>query len=141
MSFPTSYDPNHPDEAPLALPSAPRVPLHPSAPYIELQPPLSRRGHGPGVLVFLAPHPPDGTRKAETLDPEPVMKWAEEGYAVVGVRTESHSREEVDKAFEVGIKALMDCNECTKKDKLAVMGEFQICHSLHMLDYSIIRRY
>ncbi|KAI5922946.1 hypothetical protein F4810DRAFT_710984 [Camillea tinctor] len=98
-----------------ALPSAPLTPLPLSLPGIRttLQPPLSRRGHGPGLILVLpdcgAPgtttalgqqkqqqQQGEGAEKEEeeekeegedspaaTLEPPPQKKWAEEGYAVV----------------------------------------------------------
>ncbi|KAG2013390.1 dienelactone hydrolase [Coprinopsis cinerea AmutBmut pab1-1] len=78
MGAPAFYDPNSPDEQPVALPNAPirRINDH-----IGLQPPLSRRGHGPGVLLFL--NSTKGVeRSPKPLDPGPVQKWAEEGFAV-----------------------------------------------------------
>src|SRR4051794_30232661 len=79
--LPTTYDPNSAQEQPVALPSAPLVQL---ADNVSLQPPLSRRGNGPGVIVFLPPA--ESIQKSanpRSLDPEPQQKWAEEGYAVV----------------------------------------------------------
>lgn len=86
MSRPLTYDPNSPDEQPVLLPSAPLMTI---AEGIVLQPPLTRRGTGPGLIAFL---PPDGALKIsprsghdKPLDPVPVVKWAEEGFAVIGV--------------------------------------------------------
>ncbi|KAI0475615.1 carboxymethylenebutenolidase [Xylariaceae sp. FL0804] len=105
-----------------ALPSAPLVPLAPNA---TLQPPLTRRGHGPGLILITPPErshgdiaPPsaaaatgeeaeaqqtggdDDTTQQQTLDPAPQKKWAEEGYAVVRVvlgRDRDRDREDSDK--------------------------------------------
>ncbi|KAF7354940.1 hypothetical protein MSAN_01408900 [Mycena sanguinolenta] len=86
MSPPQLYDPNSPDEQPVALPSAPQITL---AEGVILQSPLTRRGTGPGLIAFI---PPDSTLNLspksgddKPLDPEPVQKWAEEGFAVVGM--------------------------------------------------------
>lgn len=78
-----SYDPNSPDEAEVPLPNAAREPIvgFKGAGSLSLQPPLTRRGHGPGLIVFVPAL--DGKTRAETLDPEPVQKWAE------GARTPS----------------------------------------------------
>lgn len=80
---PVVYDPASPDEQPVGLPSAPSINLSHN---IVLQPPLSRRGSGPGIIIFL----PDPAQLNlgngdKPLDPEPVQKWAEEGFAVVGI--------------------------------------------------------
>jgi hypothetical protein len=62
----------------------PRPPLLPGS---QLQLPLSRRGKGPGLLIFV---PKTYTASAlgsgqKTLDPEPIQKWAEEGFTVVQI--------------------------------------------------------
>ena len=58
--------------------------MEPTENSLTLQPPLSRRGRGPGLILLLDPtqlyH---GSPK--TLDPAPLQKWAEEGYAVAQV--------------------------------------------------------
>ncbi|KAI1921718.1 hypothetical protein LOZ58_004215 [Ophidiomyces ophidiicola] len=69
------------DEPAIPLPSATATVLSTG---ITLQPPLSRRGHGPGLIVVV----PGGFEFAEnqmTLDPAPQQKWAEEGYAVAQI--------------------------------------------------------
>ncbi|KAL6834920.1 hypothetical protein V8C40DRAFT_261596 [Trichoderma camerunense] len=81
----TVYDPASPSESAPPLPSAPSSVLGPSS---VLQPPLSRRGSGPGiVLVLPSPStiPPLGPDAERPLDPEPLLKWAEEGFAVVAI--------------------------------------------------------
>ncbi|OAA74742.1 hypothetical protein LEL_08323 [Akanthomyces lecanii RCEF 1005] len=87
MPPPTRYNPDSPNEcnAP-ALPSAARVRV---SRHTILQPPLSRRGTGPGLI--LVQHAIDVLTDAvkatdsPSLDPEPVQKWAEEGFAVAAV--------------------------------------------------------
>jgi carboxymethylenebutenolidase len=53
-------------------------------PYLSLQPPLSRRGKGPGLILVLD-HYALIERSEKYLDPPPLQKWAEEGFAVVQV--------------------------------------------------------
>ncbi len=55
------------------------------APNAILQPPLSRLGKGPGLLVVV-PAEYKASNERKTLDPEPCQKWAEEGYIVVEVK-------------------------------------------------------
>jgi len=116
---PQSYDPDSPDEQDVALPSAPLITLSEN---VVLQPPLTRRGTGPGLITFL----PSSSFAARTgkkpLDPEPVQKWAEEGFAVLGV-TSTGSGWSVEDAFTKGIQALLDLKELDTKDKFAVYGE------------------
>ncbi|KAF5027339.1 hypothetical protein F66182_540 [Fusarium sp. NRRL 66182] len=49
-------------------------------PGVSLLPPLSRRGHGPGLLVLTPAS--DGLLKIEKGVPSALIKWAEEGYTV-----------------------------------------------------------
>ncbi|KAJ7581138.1 NTF2-like protein [Mycena floridula] len=116
---PASYDPNSEDEKPVALPSAPLVSLSTNA---VIQPPLTRRGTGPGMIAFL---PSSATLKAsiraeKPLDPEPVQKWAEEGFAVVGV-TAGDPGWTVAEGLSKGIEALLKLKELDTKDKFAVV--------------------
>lgn len=105
------------------LPSAPPITLSPNA---ILQPPLSRRGHGPG-LILLTPFTTESI-KNETLDPLPLQKWAEEGYAVVEVRVKHEAESEgglwsVGEAVEKGVTALKACDTCDDKGNFGVIGE------------------
>ncbi|KAJ7781662.1 NTF2-like protein [Mycena metata] len=115
---PHSYDPNSENEKPVALPSAPLIAW---ADGIVLQPPLTRRGTGPGLIVFL---PPDSalnlsskTGEDKPLDPEPVQKWAEEGFAVVGIITGHGS---VAANLEAAVDALLKLKELDIRDKFAI---------------------
>jgi len=55
------------------------------SPQIILQPPLSRRGFGPGLIIVRPSHYSRWEHDNITLDPEPIQKWAEEGYAVIQI--------------------------------------------------------
>ncbi|KAK4040685.1 hypothetical protein C8A01DRAFT_15497 [Parachaetomium inaequale] len=68
-------------------PSAPCVQV---TPEISIQPPLSRRGNGPG-LVLVVSAALDLSRHDKTLDPPPLQKWAEEGYAVAQILVSGES--------------------------------------------------
>lgn len=68
-------------EEPVQLPSAKAYGISSNC---TVQPPLSRRGHGPG-LILLVPEGLDLTGHSKTLDPPPLQKWAEEGYAVAQI--------------------------------------------------------
>lgn len=117
-SAPVSYDPNSATETTNIpqLPNAPkRILLNGSA---LLQPPLSRRGSGPGVIVIT----PQQNRlyskpKGTSLDPDPIQKWAEEGFAVVG--TDSRG----DLATQLGgVTAALKAHESvTVKDKFGLI--------------------
>ncbi|KAK0446529.1 uncharacterized protein EV420DRAFT_1569793 [Desarmillaria tabescens] len=118
MAKPAFYDPDSSNEKYVPLPSAPLVTLSENA---VLQPPLTRRGTGPGMIIFLpsASAFKASTEADKTLDPEPVQKWAEEGFAVVGV-TPSTSGWSVEESLAKGVDALLDLKELDVKDKFAV---------------------
>ncbi len=83
---PESYDPNSPNE--LGAPALPNPPTTRISDRAVLQPPLSRRGTGPGLVVIVpdaTTSGPSGDDSEKPLDPEPVQKWAEEGFAVAGI--------------------------------------------------------
>ncbi|KAF5388214.1 hypothetical protein D9615_000053 [Tricholomella constricta] len=117
--FATTYDPNSASELPVALPSAPLVVLTESE---VLQPPLTRRGTGPGIILVL-PHLEDlNLRKtgAKPLDPEPIQKWAEEGFAVAGI-TPSSAGWSFEQSLKRTTDALLDLKELDTRDKFAVV--------------------
>ncbi len=53
-------------------------------PQLSIQPPLSRRGSGPG-LVLVVSADLNLSWHEKSLDPPPLRKWAEEGYAVAQI--------------------------------------------------------
>ncbi|KAK7962016.1 uncharacterized protein PG986_002841 [Apiospora aurea] len=69
----------NPEKTPVPRPSAPSIVVSPT---LTLQPPLTRRGHGPGLVLLVDPSLDLSSRHDKTLDPPPLQKWAEEGYAV-----------------------------------------------------------
>src|SRR3954463_6305789 len=73
---------------------------------VALQEPLTRRGIGPGLLLITSAK--DSGRKTrkdaevqKNLDPEPLQKWAEEGFVVVEVKV-------IDDATDAGREAFRD---------------------------------
>jgi carboxymethylenebutenolidase len=118
----THYDPDAPDEILVQLPSSPLITL--GAPNTTLQPPLSRRGHGPGILMFLPPSsvvPPMSAPGKKSLDPAPQMKWAEEGFAVTAITCEP-VMDQIQEALRICIDALVACDKVDVKDKFAVIS-------------------
>ncbi|KAI1169455.1 hypothetical protein F4777DRAFT_228483 [Nemania sp. FL0916] len=124
------------EETPVPLPSAPIITLSANA---TLQPPLTRRGHGPGLIITLSedllrpvnePPTEDGSesdsRSPKTLDPPPQKKWAEEGYAVVqlsfGDGTQGKEDEwNIGTALEKAIEALTNLETCDTKDRFGLI--------------------
>ena len=109
-------------EPPVPLPSAPSRTLSPN---LTLQPPLSRRGHGPGLLIICSDQVTiDEEAAKKSLDPRPLQKWAEEGYAVVRLGLPLQQHGSVKEQLVRGIEALRDLQECDVKDKVGLISGF-----------------
>lgn len=130
-SFPAAYDASSPNEVAPPLPSAPAIALGPSS---VLQPPLSRRGSGPGLIVILpssASVTPRPATVEKPLDPEPLQKWAEEGFAVVAITLPANEMEEltgddatvsdVVNRIREGVEALKAHEKVDTKDKFGLV--------------------
>ena len=126
MAPPTAYDPQSLDEQPVPLPNAALIQISSD---IVLQPPLSRRGTGPGIIMFL----PDSTHlvladqsTVKPLDPDPITKWAEEGFAVVAITsTSSDQVPSAALALKEALEALQSLEQLDIKKKFAVIGEYR----------------
>jgi len=119
---------HNPNEVPVALPSAPLISL---APNLVLQPPLSRRGTGPGVVLFLPDNVELSDAATKPLDPEPVLKWAEEGFAVVGITAATNLS--IDQDLKQAVDALVALKEVDVKDKIGVIGQSDLDITYHSL--------
>ncbi|KAF7587452.1 hypothetical protein BBP40_007223 [Aspergillus hancockii] len=98
------------------LPSAPQVSL---GQHILLQPPLSRCGYGPGLMIVRPQSYTKCQGKNTSLDPEPVQKWAEESYAVVQITLDVETSADKDHALGLvgrGIESLDSLKECDKSN-------------------------
>lgn len=85
---------------------------------IALLAPLSRRGHGPGLIVLV----PDFTRHSIAIDdgvPSPALKWAEESYTVIEIRQSALDREG---SLEKAISALNQHEKCVPKNVIGLVG-------------------
>lgn len=94
---------------------------------ILLQNPLSRRGKGPGLLLITSDKYDDRKEQPirKTLDPEPLQKWAEEGFVVVEVKV-SGGQTDLIATLTTAIQTLKLSPGCTNPDKLGVIGMFRI---------------
>jgi carboxymethylenebutenolidase len=82
------------------------------SPHLKLQPPLSRRGHGPGLILVLD-HYAQLDASEKSLDPAPLTKWAEEGYAVGQILIPGPPTQEGGEfPLEVAIRKLRELEEC-----------------------------
>lgn len=129
LAYATHYNPTAESEIPVALPNAPFVQLSSNT---LLQPPLTHRGDGPG-LILLVPALEAGSRDAiepegweKPMDPQPYYKWAEEGYATLQATLSSSGAEKgawtVEEVLEKGLSELLALKECTS-DKVGLIGE------------------
>jgi carboxymethylenebutenolidase len=87
---------------------------------IALLPPLSRKGHGPGLIIVLprdAPAYPEGGVLCVDGTPPPLLKWSEEGFAVIEVRGGNIAKPILEKA----VKALDDCAKCDVDDGIGII--------------------
>lgn len=112
--------------------SGPPKPVPPQQPEeiaegITLLRPLSRKGHGPG-LIILAPPPQDNnnptTSSTEIQNgiPSLRMKWAEEGYCVAQIQSHaSSSSSSSSSALQIAVQALQACAECEPKEKMGII--------------------
>lgn len=103
---------------PAPLPSAKLQVLKPG---ISLQPPLTRLGSGPGLIILTSDEIYD-ERVAQRDDaPTAVLKWAEEGYTVVQVSAAAVGSSDIKTVFEEALKALEQCDSCQPKDKIGLV--------------------
>lgn len=99
-------------------------------PGVSLLPPLSRRGHGPG-LVVLAPSSGD-LLKIEDGVPSVLIKWAEEGYTVVQI--DASAFKEGD-SKDVLREALETMQQCDKYDEgnIGLVSKARMISALNLL--------
>jgi len=90
---------------------------------LQILEPLSRRGHGPGILLIRTPAECDQANTEETLDPSPLQKWAEEGFVVAQLEvTDRHITIEEDMGRAVA--ALVSHEKCSQKSTFGVISNY-----------------
>ena len=109
------------EETPVPLPSAPAIQISPN---VTIQPPLTRRGTGPGLVIFV-PKNLSLVEGAHALDPQPIQKWAEEGYAVLEFKIDAddNSGSYDDEYLQAGLTALYELPELVGKE-IGCIGMF-----------------
>jgi carboxymethylenebutenolidase len=105
--------------------SKPPAPLPQAKPQsvaegVTLLPPLSRLGQGPGLVIL---HP-DSDKHLEIIEgvPSALVKWAEEGYAVVEIQTRAF-KGDAGEVLGKALQALRGCEGFVKHSKIGVIGE------------------
>lgn len=88
---------------------------------VSLQPPLTRQGSGPGLIILTTADLYD-EKVAERDDaPTAVLRWAEEGYTVVQISASAIESLSVEAVFTEAIGALDKCDVCQPKDKVGLI--------------------
>lgn len=116
--------------------SGPPKPVPPQKPEeiaegITLLRPLSRKGHGPGLIILAPPSPPAQDNNNPTTSspeiqngiPSLRMKWAEEGYCVVQIQphASSSASSSSSSVLQIAVQALQACAECEPKEKMGII--------------------
>lgn len=108
-------------------PPLPRADLETIQPGVLLLPPLSRRGHGPGLVLLI----PDSNANLTIIDgvPSHMIKWAEEGYTVVAIQASTLKDNVLSSAeiLKACIIALTSCDLCDAKETVGLVG--MLCDS------------
>lgn len=90
---------------------------------ITLLPPLSRRGLGPGLIILQQ----DSTQHLDIIDgvPSALIKWAEEGYAVVEIQARAVLQASIaTETLELALGALQSCPKFEQDSKIGIVGKF-----------------
>ena len=101
----------------IPLPSAKQVTI---SSEVTLEPPLTRRGNGPG-LILLVPSGLDLNGHDKTLDPPPLQKWAEEGYAVAQITLAEGEGHNIHIHLKQAIDALAELKECDSAENIGLI--------------------
>lgn len=123
--------------------SGPPKPVPPQQPEeiaegITLLRPLSRKGHGPGLIILAPPpqdnnNPPTSSKEIQNGIPSLRMKWAEEGYCVAQIQSHasSSSASSSSSVLQIAVQALQACTECEPKEKMGIICyDFDLWFSL-----------
>lgn len=126
--------------------SGPPKPVPPQQPEeiaqgITLLRPLSRKGHGPGLIILAPPSPPAQDNNNPTTSSKEIqngipslrMKWAEEGYCVAQIQphASSSSSSSSCSVLQIAVQALQACAECEPKEKMGIVCyDFDLWFSL-----------
>lgn len=90
---------------------------------VTLLPPLSRRGHGPGLIVLV----PESNSILDIVEgvPSLLIKWAEEGYNVVAITPSAFESKStnIKQLLRDIFSALAECEQCDSKGGTGLVGE------------------
>ena len=108
---------------PAPLPSAKLQVLKPG---VSLQPPLTRLGSGPGLIILTSDEIYDEKVAQRDDAPTAVLKWAEEGYAVVQISATAVGSSDIKTVFDEALQALEKCDYCQPKNKIGLLCKFSL---------------
>ncbi|KAL2287149.1 hypothetical protein FJTKL_06149 [Diaporthe vaccinii] len=105
----------------ISKPPPPLPSLEPTEvmPGVSLLRPLSRLGTGPGMIILT--HDYKDSLAIKEGVPSPLVKWAEEGYAVIEIQAAALSTSKGD-VIKSAVEAFRDCEECEPKDKVGLIA-------------------
>ena len=90
------------------------------SPHLTLQLPLSRRGSGPGLIIVVDHYAPLEISE-KSLDPPPMQKWAEEGFAVVQLKVPGKIEDGGEFPLDRAIEVLKGCEQCIWGDGVGLI--------------------
>ncbi|KAM0469179.1 hypothetical protein ACHAP7_010189 [Fusarium lateritium] len=90
------------------------------SPGLSLLWPLSRRGHGPGLIILSATS--DDPVAFYDGVPSSMVKWAEEGFAVVQIEAAAFEGKESEVVLQDAIEALRQCDKCELNEKVGLVA-------------------
>lgn len=87
---------------------------------ISILSPLTRRGHGPGIILLT----PDNDASTKIIEgvPSHLIKWAEEGYTVVEIQKQALVQDAAG-VFKQGLEALQANSKCEPKSPIGLVGK------------------
>ncbi|KAJ5522570.1 hypothetical protein N7527_006685 [Penicillium freii] len=94
------------------------------SPHVTIQPPISRCGHGPGLILIRPLGYAKCQQQNKTLDPEPLKKWAEESFTVAQITVDEKSAIDIPSLRELlqeAERGLKERLECDTKEKVGLI--------------------
>ncbi|CAM1506154.1 Fc.00g057950.m01.CDS01 [Cosmosporella sp. VM-42] len=87
---------------------------------VSLLPPLSRRGHGPGLIILTS----DSRNQLAITEgvPSVLVKWAEEGYSVVQADLSAFEGAPSQIILQEAVEALSQYEKCEPKGKIGLVA-------------------
>ncbi|THY63187.1 hypothetical protein D6C99_00665 [Aureobasidium pullulans] len=110
-------------EKPLPLPSAPVIDV---SPLVVIQPPLSRIGKGP-ALIILIDQESASKPTADSIDPPPLQKWAEESFVVARIDLSKLPTKDFEATLSNTIDAVKQLPEYDGNQKIGLIAYLVAC--------------